>query len=99
LGVKISPIDPNVTNDEIEWIVDTKGKAIMDFNDPNSTIVCTGLMVRVTDNHPGLLTESNWWFHSHLCPEKGNNHCLLGIDLDDLKKKKDNGETCNIVYE
>ena len=62
LGVgPVRMIDPNVTNDTIEWVIDTKGKEIVDFNDPDATIVCTGLMIRVTDNHPGLLLESQWW--------------------------------------
>ncbi|CAF3962974.1 unnamed protein product, partial [Rotaria sp. Silwood1] len=41
-------------------VINTKGKPIMDFNDPNATIICTGLMVRITDKHPGLLPESQW---------------------------------------
>ncbi len=92
-------IDPNISNDAIEWLIDAKDKQLMDFNDSNSTIVCTGLMVRVTDRHPGLLSESQWWFSSHLCRKKENQHCLLGIDLDDLEKQKRNGDQCNILYE
>ncbi|CAF0907855.1 unnamed protein product [Rotaria sordida] len=97
--LKVSDIiDPNINNDVIEWVIDAKDKSVMDFNDPNSTIICTGLMIRVTDNHPGLLPESHWWLNSHLCPKKGNQHCLLAIDLDELKEQKNNGVECNIVY-
>ena len=92
-------IDPNIDKNVIEWVVDNKHKELMDFNDPDSTIVCTGLMVRVTDNHPGLLPDSKWWFESHLCPNKGNMCCLLGIDLVELQQQKDNGDQCNILYE
>jgi hypothetical protein len=92
-------IDPNISKDVIEWVFDNKNKELMDFNDPDSTIVCTDLMVRVTDNHPSLLLDSKWCFKSHLCPNKGNMYCLLGIDLDELKQQKDNGDQCNILYE
>ncbi len=94
-----STIDSNINNNVIEWIIDTDGKSIVDFNDPDSTLVCTGLMVRVTNNHPGLLSESDWWFRSHLCPKKEDQHCLLGIDLDDLNKQKLDGVQCTIIYE
>ncbi|UJR32610.1 hypothetical protein I4U23_020070 [Adineta vaga] len=99
LDAKSPIIDPNISNDVIEWIIDAKNKTIMDFNDPNSTIVCTGLMVRVTDNHPGLLPESEWWFTSHLCPTNEHQHCMLDIDLQDLKQQKDDGIQCTILYE
>lgn len=88
LGSTNPTIDPNVDKDVIEWVIDNRGRPVVDFNDPNSTTVCTGLMVRVTKNHPGLLPESEWWFQSHLCPKKENQHCLLAIDLEDLKKTK-----------
>ncbi|CAF0992271.1 unnamed protein product [Adineta steineri] len=78
-------IDPNVSNDVIEWVIDVKNKGFMDFSDPNSTIVCTGIMIRVTDNHPGLLPESQWWYSGHVCNNKIC--CVLGIDLDELKKQ------------
>ncbi|UJR19161.1 hypothetical protein I4U23_022291 [Adineta vaga] len=93
-------IDSNIKNDVIEWIIKTADNSIVDFNDPNATIICTGLMVRVTDNHPGLLPESEWWFKSHLCPNKGNlDCCFLGIDLDDLKNQKQSGVQSNIIYQ
>ncbi|CAF0800059.1 unnamed protein product [Didymodactylos carnosus] len=97
LGAGNTIIDPNVKNNIIEWVVDTKGKDIADFNDPDATIVCTGLMLRVTDNHPGLLPDSQWWHTSHLCNNK--NCCALGIDHTVLKNQKINGDRCNIVHE
>ncbi|CAF1357603.1 unnamed protein product [Rotaria sp. Silwood1] len=60
LKASATKIDSNINNDAIEWIIDAQEKSLMDFNDPNSTIICTGIMVRVTDNHPGLLPESQW---------------------------------------
>ncbi len=90
-------IDPNLTNDVIEWVIDTKDEDLMDFNDPNSTIVCTSLMIRVTDNHPGLLPESQWWYSGHICNSK--DCCYLGIDLNELMKQKIDGEKCNFIYE
>ncbi|CAF3168833.1 unnamed protein product [Rotaria sp. Silwood2] len=55
-------IDVNISNDKIEWLIDTHRKDLMNFNDPNSVIFCTGIMIRVTDNHPGLLPVSKWWY-------------------------------------
>ena len=91
-------IDSNIDNDSIEWVVHTKGKHLMDFNDPDSTVICTGLMIRITDNHPGLLFESQWWFASYLGDHRDLRH-ILGIDLDELKKKQLNGDRCCIIYE
>ena len=96
IGKKIT-IDPNLTNDVLEWVVDTKGKEIVDFNDSDATIVCTGLMIRVTDNHPGLLPESQWWYAGHICNTKSC--CCLGIDLGELQQQKANGQKCNFIYE
>ena len=96
IGKKIT-IDPNLTNDVLEWVVDTKGKEIVDFNDSDATIVCTGLMIRVTDNHPGLLPESQWWYAGHICNTKIC--CCLGIDLGELQQQKANGQKCNFIYE
>ncbi|CAF4726163.1 unnamed protein product, partial [Rotaria sp. Silwood2] len=42
----------------------------MDFSDLDSTIACTELMIRVTDNHPGFLPESQWWHSGHICNNK-----------------------------
>ncbi|CAF1497543.1 unnamed protein product [Rotaria magnacalcarata] len=98
LGVqKKIAIDTNLTNDVVEWVVDTQDKDLMDFSDPNSTIVCTGLMIRVTDNHPGLFSESQWWYLGHICNNK--ECCCLGIDLSELMKQKNNGVKCNLIYE
>jgi hypothetical protein len=89
-------IDPNFDNNVIEWLIDAQGKPIMDFNDPNATIVCTGLMVRVTDNHPGLLPDSQWWYRTFLTdhPE----YCMLSIDLNELQEQNKSEETCNIIF-
>ncbi|CAF3914883.1 unnamed protein product [Rotaria sp. Silwood2] len=90
-------IDFNINNNIIEWIINNQNKKIVDFNDPNSSIVCTGLMMRVTNDHPGLLTESQWWYESHLC----NNEkcCVLGIALDALQRQRFNGYKCNVIYD
>ncbi|CAF4004937.1 unnamed protein product [Rotaria sordida] len=82
-------IDPNFSNNVIEWATKTQGNDIVNFNDPNSTVVCTGLMVRVTDNHPGLLRESQWWYSGHLCGDK--TCCFLGVDYNELMKQKFKG--------
>ena len=89
-------IDSNVNNTIIEWVIDTQGKTIVDFNDTDTTIVCTGILIRVTDTHPGLLPESQWWFTSHLCNSKSC--CALGIDLNDLKNQVVNGVKCNLIF-
>ncbi|CAF4331336.1 unnamed protein product, partial [Adineta steineri] len=95
LVVGNTTIDSNVNNNIIEWVVDTKGKSIVDFNDIDATIVFTGIMIRVTDKHPGLLPESQWWYSSHLC--NSTNHCALGIDLTTLKNQKANEDRCNVL--
>ncbi|CAF4875135.1 unnamed protein product [Rotaria sp. Silwood1] len=41
---------------------------------------------RITDEHPGLLPESEWWYKSHLCPRK--ECCMLAINRDSLVKQK-----------
>ena len=90
-------IDPNIPNQQIEWVIDNQNQTIVDFNDPNSPIVCTGLMIRVTDDHPGLLPESQWWFQSRLCSIK--TCCYLGIDLTLLQQKQQNESACQIVFD
>ncbi|CAF2724129.1 unnamed protein product [Rotaria sp. Silwood2] len=92
-----SKIDSNIDNSVIEWVINAQGKPLMDFNDPKSTIICTGIMVRITDNHPGLLSESQWWYESHLCNKK--TCCLVGMELDELKRQKENGVECNIIVD
>ncbi|CAF3105575.1 unnamed protein product [Rotaria sp. Silwood2] len=89
-------IDDNIGNDVIEWLIDNQGKEMVDFNDPNASIVCTGIMVRITDQHPGLLSQSQWWYHSHLCDYK--KCCLLDIDVETLRRLKKSDTQCNIMY-
>ncbi|CAF4113118.1 unnamed protein product [Adineta steineri] len=96
LGVGNTTIDSNVNNKIIEWLIDTKGRSIVDFNDPDTTIVCTGIMIRVTDKHPGLLPESQWWYTSHLCNDE--DCCALGIGLTDLKKQRAHGKQCSVIF-
>ncbi|CAM4901108.1 unnamed protein product [Rotaria socialis] len=95
VGGKIA-IDTNVSNDVIEWVVKAQDKDLMDFSDPNATIVCTGLMIRVTDNHPGLLPESQWWYSGHICERKAC--CCLGIDLSELIKQRNDGVKLYFVH-
>ncbi|CAF1622807.1 unnamed protein product [Rotaria magnacalcarata] len=90
-------IDPNIKNEDIEWVIDNQNKEIVDFNDPSSPIVCTGLMIRITDEHPGLLPETQWWFAGHLCDN--DQCCKLGISYSALQKAIKNGDTCNIIYD
>jgi hypothetical protein len=97
LRAKKTRIDPNIRNEAIEWVIDNKNQSIVDFNDPNSPMVCTGLMIRVTDDHPGLLPESEWWYQSHLCDKK--ECCYIGIDYSLLQQKQQSGHQCNIIYE
>ena len=95
LGANGTVIDSNISNDEIEWLIDSPNNGIAEFGNPNSSIMCTGIMMRVTDNHPGLLSDSRWWHTAHLCGAEAC--CQLGIALEDLKKKKSDGEVCQIV--
>jgi hypothetical protein len=96
LGVGNTTIDSNVNNNIIEWVIDTKGKSIVDFNDTDASIICTSIMIRVTDKHPGLLPESQWWYMSHLCNQPSC--CALGIDLITLKNQKADGDQCNVIF-
>ncbi|CAF3423580.1 unnamed protein product, partial [Rotaria sp. Silwood2] len=84
-------IDSNITNDIIEWVINHQNKTVVDFNDPESSIVCTGLLTRVTDDHPGLLRESQWWYKSHLCNDPIC--CLLDIDRHYLQQKNQRRDT------
>ncbi|UJR12099.1 hypothetical protein I4U23_016277 [Adineta vaga] len=90
-------IDSNIDNSRIEWLIDNQNESIVDFNDSDSPIVCTGILMRVTDNHPGLLPESQWWYKAHIC--ENSNCCLLGINLAYLNQQRTNGVTCNIVFD
>ncbi|CAF3815248.1 unnamed protein product [Rotaria sp. Silwood1] len=98
LGAGNTTIDPNISNAIIEWIIDHHGKSIVDFNDPDSSVICTGILTRVTDEHPGLLPESEWWYKSHLCSRPNPKCCMLGIHPDALFKQKQRGDTCKILF-
>ncbi|CAF5223776.1 unnamed protein product, partial [Rotaria magnacalcarata] len=76
LGARNTTIDCNINNEVIEWLINSQNKSVVDFNDPDCSIVCTGLMIRVTNDHPGLLPDSQWWHNSHICNNK--DCCLLG---------------------
>jgi hypothetical protein len=41
-------------------------------------------MTRVTNNHPRLLLESQWWYDAHIC--ENTSCCYLGTDLNKLMK-------------
>jgi hypothetical protein len=96
LGAGNTTIDPNIHSSIIEWVINHHGKSIVDFNDPDSPIVCTGILTRVTDEHPGLLPESEWWYKSHLCQDK--KCCMIAVNRDSLVKEKQRGYTCNILF-
>ena len=97
LGASGTLIDSNISDEVIEWVVNHQNKDVVNFNDPNASVICTGIMVRITDDHPGLLPESKWWFSSHLCSRESC--CLLGISLETLKQRVKSGYLCNIVYD
>ncbi|CAF3820172.1 unnamed protein product [Rotaria sp. Silwood1] len=97
LRFKGARIDPNIKNEAIEWVIDHKNRRNLDFNDPTSPIICTGVMIRVTDDHPGLLPESQWWYQSHICGK--NKCCRIGINLDLLQRKRQSETICNIIYD
>ncbi|CAF1205951.1 unnamed protein product [Didymodactylos carnosus] len=85
LKSKDTVIDPNIPNNNIEWIIGSQNTNLIDFNDKDALIICTGLMIRVTDVHPGHLSESKWWCNSHLCDEQ--KCCALGIDRHSLPEQ------------
>lgn len=96
LGIKSQcRIDKNIPNHEIEWVIDHHGKQLVDFNDRNASIVCSGIMVRFTDEHPALLSESRWWFTAHLCYNL--KCCRLGIKKEELDKLRQAERTCQII--
>jgi hypothetical protein len=96
LDAGYSTIDSNINNSVIEWLINNQNKSIVDFNDPESSIICSALLTRVTDEHPGLLPQSQWWFESHICDRP--KCCLLGIDLDSLKRQIYSGDRCKILF-
>lgn len=96
LCVGHTTVDPNINNAEIEWVIEHHGKTIVDFNDPDASIVCTGILTRVTDEHPGLLPDSGWWYARDVW--KYLQRITAGIDPDTLWKQKQRGYTCNILF-
>ncbi|CAF5225511.1 unnamed protein product, partial [Rotaria magnacalcarata] len=60
LGARTT-IDSNVSNEEIAWVIETNAKKIVDFNDVDAEMICTGIMMRVTEQHPQSLPDSKWW--------------------------------------
>jgi hypothetical protein len=97
LAANSTIIDSNIDNSIIEWVINNYQKKIVDFSDPDSSIICTGLLARVTNEHPGLLPESQWWYQSHLCDNV--ECCMLGTDLKSLRKQKQRGDTCDIIFD
>ncbi|UJR18035.1 hypothetical protein I4U23_004936 [Adineta vaga] len=96
LGAAQLQIDPNINCSEIEWVVNNYGKDLVDFNDPEASIVCTGVMLRITDRHPALLAESDWWFTSKLrkMPDwEGFYNKLLPFE-----EQRQAGMSCNVIF-
>ncbi|CAM2729363.1 unnamed protein product [Rotaria socialis] len=58
-------IDPNFTNKELEWVIPSANREDEYIADD---IVCYGLMVRSSDEHPDKLSSSHWWSVSHCWP-------------------------------
>lgn len=54
---KIVQVDPNFSNDVLEWII--AGKAGEEFI--TKEIICYGLMLRITNVDLQTLTPSHWW--------------------------------------
>lgn len=50
-------IDPNFTNDELEWVILAKNGVQYIKDD----IICYGLLVRTCAVNPGTLSTSHWW--------------------------------------
>lgn len=97
LGATQAIIDQNINNAEIEWLINHQNKDLVDFDDPDASIVCTAIMLRITDDHPGLLNESRWWYNAHLCSNE--KCCMLGMPLEDLMDKLDYRNSCRIVHD
>jgi len=96
LAVDKKTIDENIPNDKTEWLVDIQHNEMINFNDPNSIIVCTGMLTRLTDKHPCFLPESEWWFYSLLSDK--DQAKALKFDFKSLWTMKQNGATCSILY-
>ena len=50
-------VDPNFSNNELEWVFQLPPHT----NITNNGILVYGLMLRVTDEHPGKLPQNKWW--------------------------------------
>ncbi|CAF1451961.1 unnamed protein product [Adineta ricciae] len=91
-------IDTNIDNSAIEWVVNNYGKKLVDFNDPDASIVCTGVMVRITDRHPALLPESGWWFKAGVRnSSKGWKEFYK--TLESVETERQTGVACSIILE
>ena len=56
LGTGNTSISPYINNAIIETVIKPHGKSIVDFNVPDSSIVCTGILTRAMNEHPGSLS-------------------------------------------
>lgn len=54
----------------IEWLINDQDKEIVEYNDPNAWIICSSIMVKVTNNNISLLPKSLWWFIADSCNKK-----------------------------
>lgn len=54
-------IDPNFSNDELEWIVPGKDGAYY----MKEEIICYGVMIRKSYTDPKYLSASQWWHYVH----------------------------------
>lgn len=53
--------DPNFSNEELEWLVQPPPGKLFRYFRPQHGIVVTGLMIRLTENHPRMLPQCAWW--------------------------------------
>ncbi|CAF1324975.1 unnamed protein product [Adineta steineri] len=53
-------IDPNFKNSELEWIILDRADQEFIADD----IICYGMMMRTSKDHPKTLTPSKWWEHT-----------------------------------
>ncbi|CAF3344531.1 unnamed protein product [Rotaria sp. Silwood2] len=61
-NAKTSQIDPNFSNDELEWILPA------DKPVSRHDLICYGLMIRITYDDPAGLPSSEWWKHVYWEP-------------------------------
>ena len=52
-----NPADPHFKNKELEWML----AALPSTKLSSSDIVVSGIMLRVTDQHPSTLLQTKWW--------------------------------------